>query len=123
MSGSVLVVDDAAFMRRLIRDILVSEGLLVHEAVNGRDAIRRFAETQPGLVTMDISMPVMDGLTALRAIRALDPHARVIMVTAQSSSDVEREALDAGAVAFVTKPFRPEQLLSTVRSVFPVPTE
>ena len=123
MSGSVLVVDDAAFMRRLIRDILVPEGFLVHEAVNGRDAIRAYAETQPRLVTMDISMPVMDGLTALRAIRALDPHARVIMVTAQSSSDVEREALDAGAVAFVTKPFRPEQLLSTVRSVFPVPTE
>ena len=123
MSGSVLVVDDAAFMRRLIRDILVPEGFLVHEAVNGRDAVRKYAETRPGLVTMDISMPVMDGLTALRGIRALDPDARVIMVTAHSSPDVKREALAAGAVGYVTKPFQPAELLAAVRSVFPVLAE
>ena len=80
MSSTILVVDDAAFMRMMIRDILSKEGYVIHEAVNGRDAVEKYAEIQPDLVTIDITMPEMSGLDALRAIRPRDKEARVLMV-------------------------------------------
>jgi two-component system chemotaxis response regulator CheY len=82
MPKSVLVVDDAAFMRMMLRDILSKEGYVVREAVNGADAVRTFAEDRPDVVTLDITMPEMGGLEALRQIRATDPAARVIIVSA-----------------------------------------
>ncbi|MDH4140781.1 MAG: response regulator, partial [Coriobacteriia bacterium] len=107
MSKTVLVVDDAAFMRMMIRDILAKEGYVIHEAVNGRDAIEKYDEIKPDLVTMDITMPEMDGIEALRMIREGDPGARVLMVSAMGQQRMIVEALEAGALDFLVKPFQP----------------
>lgn len=115
MSKTVLVVDDAAFMRMMIRDILAKEGYLIHEAVNGRDAVEKYGELQPDLVTMDITMPEMSGLEALRAIRATDPAARVLMVSAMGQQKMIVEALESGAMDFLVKPFQPTKVLETVK--------
>jgi len=115
MSKTVLVVDDAAFMRMMIRDILAKEGYVIHEAVNGRDAVEKYSELQPDLVTMDITMPEMSGLEALRAIRASDSSARVLMVSAMGQQKMIVEALESGAMDFLVKPFQPTKVLETVK--------
>jgi two-component system, chemotaxis family, chemotaxis protein CheY len=115
MAKTVLVADDAAFMRMILRDILHGDGYAVCEAVNGRDAYEKFAEVRPDVVTMDVSMPEMDGLSAIRLILERDPKARVIVVSAQVRPEVRAEALSAGAVDFISKPFPPERLLQSVR--------
>lgn len=115
MSKTVLVVDDAAFMRMMIRDILSKEGYVIHEAVNGRDAIEKYAEIRPDLVTMDITMPEMSGLDALRAIRDKDPSARVLIVSAMGQQRMIVEALESGAMDFLVKPFQPTKVLETVK--------
>lgn len=115
MSKTILVVDDAAFMRMMIRDILAKEGYVIHEAVNGRDAIEKYGEIQPDLVTMDITMPEMDGIAALQEIRAADPDARVLMVSAMGQQKMIVEALEAGALDFLVKPFQPAKVLETVK--------
>ena len=115
MSKSVLVVDDAAFMRMMIRDILARDGYVIHEAVNGRDAIEKYAEIRPDLVTMDITMPEMNGLDALRAIRESDPGAKVLVVSAMGQQKMIVEALEHGAVDFLVKPFQPTKVLETVK--------
>lgn len=115
MSKTVLVVDDAAFMRMMIRDILSKEGYVIHEAVNGRDAVEKYSEVRPDLVTMDITMPEMTGIEALREIRAADPEARVLMVSAMGQQKMIVEALEAGALDFLVKPFQPTKVLETVK--------
>jgi len=115
MSKTVLVVDDAAFMRMMIRDILAKEGYIIHEAVNGRDAVEKYAELHPDLVTMDITMPEMSGLEALRAIRGSDSAARVLMVSAMGQQKMIVEALESGAMDFLVKPFQPTKVLETVK--------
>jgi len=115
MSKTVLVVDDAAFMRMMIRDILAKEGYVIHEAVNGRDAIEKYSEIHPDLVTMDITMPEMSGLDALRAIRTTDPSARVLIVSAMGQQRMIVEALESGAMDFLVKPFQPTKVLETVK--------
>jgi two-component system chemotaxis response regulator CheY len=115
MPKSVLVVDDAAFMRMMIRDILSREGYVIHEAVNGRDAVEKYAEIRPDLVTMDITMPEMSGLEALRAIRESDASARVLMVSAMGQQKMIVEALELGAMDFLVKPFQPTKVLETVK--------
>lgn len=115
MSKTVLVVDDAAFMRMMIRDILAKEGYVIHEAVNGRDAVEKYGELHPDLVTMDITMPEMSGLEALRAIRASDAAARVLMVSAMGQQKMIVEALESGAMDFLVKPFQPTKVLETVK--------
>lgn len=115
MSKTILVVDDAAFMRMMIRDILIKEGYVIHEAVNGRDAIEKYGEIQPDLVTMDITMPEMDGIAALQEIRASHPEARVLMVSAMGQQKMIVEALEAGALDFLVKPFQPAKVLETVK--------
>ncbi|MBU4556934.1 MAG: response regulator [Actinobacteria bacterium] len=115
MSKTVLVVDDAAFMRMMIRDILAKEGYVIHEAVNGRDAVDKYRELQPDLVTMDITMPEMSGLEALRAIRSADSAARVLMVSAMGQQKMIVEALESGAMDFLVKPFQPTKVLETVK--------
>lgn len=115
MSRTILVVDDAAFMRMMIRDILAKEGYTIHEAVNGRDAVEKYRELQPDLVTMDITMPELDGISALRAIREQDAGARVLMVSAMGQQKMIVEALEAGALDFLVKPFQPTKVLETVK--------
>jgi two-component system chemotaxis response regulator CheY len=115
MSKSVLVVDDAAFMRMMIRDILAREGYVIHEAVNGRDAVEKYTEIGPDIVTMDITMPGMSGLEALRLIREQDPSARVLMVSAMGQQKMIVEALEYGAMDFLVKPFQPTKVLETVK--------
>ena len=115
MSKTVLVVDDAAFMRMMIRDILAREGYVIHEAVNGRDAVEKYAEIQPDVVTMDITMPEMSGLEALRLIREQDPAARVLVVSAMGQQKMIVEALEYGAMDFLVKPFQPTKVLETVK--------
>lgn len=115
MSRTVLVVDDAAFMRMMIRDILSKEGYCVHEAVNGRDAVEKYDEVRPDLVTMDITMPELDGVSALRRIRANDPAARILMVSATSRREAIAEALEAGALGYIQKPFQPAKMLETLK--------
>ncbi len=115
MSKTVLVVDDAAFMRMMIRDILSKEGYVIHEAVNGRDAVEKYSEVRPDLVTMDITMPEMSGLDALRLIREVDLGARVLMVSAMGQQKMIVEALESGAMDFLVKPFQPTKVLETVK--------
>jgi two-component system chemotaxis response regulator CheY len=115
MSRTVLVVDDAAFMRMMIRDILTGDGYVVREAVNGLDAVKKYTEQRADLVTLDITMPEMNGLDALRAIREVDPHARVLMVSSMGQQQMILEALESGAMDFIVKPFQPTKVLETVK--------
>ncbi len=123
MPKTILVVDDAAFMRMMIRDILAREGYVIQEAVNGRDAIEKYRETRPDLVTLDITMPEVDGIEALQAIKKINPDARVLMVSAMGQQKLIVEALEAGAADFLVKPFQPTKVLQTVKKCLEDPTE
>ncbi len=116
MALRVLVVDDLAFMRDAISDILVRDGFEVAgEAENGRAALDRYREIRPDVVLMDITMPVMDGISALREIRRFDPSAVVVMCSALGQQHYIIRAIHLGAKDFVVKPFRPERIVSAVR--------
>ncbi len=109
----LLIVDDALIMRMKIREIATRAGwTVVAEAANGADAVRLFGEHRPDLVTLDMVMPEMDGLAALRAIRESDPAANVVMVSAVNQKDKLRECIAAGALDFIVKPFDPAGLQS-----------
>ena len=102
----LLVVDDALLMRKLIRDVATQAGWEVAgEAANGAEAVALYERLRPDLVTMDVVMPEMGGLEALRAIRAVDPDARVVMVTALDQKQTLRDSIGAGAIDFIVKPF------------------
>ncbi len=112
----ILVVDDAAFMRMMIKDILIKHGFeVVGEATNGLEAILRYKELNPDLVTMDITMPEMDGIAAVKQIRKMDPNARVIMCSAMGQQAMVLEAIQAGARDFIVKPFQADRVLDAVR--------
>jgi len=111
----VLVCDDAAFMRKMVTDALVKGGHeVVGEAGNGNEAITRFRELKPDLMTLDITMPEKDGLTALAEIVAADPSAKVIMCSALGQESKVLEAIKAGAKDFVVKPFQPDRVLDAI---------
>ena len=113
----ILVVDDAAFMRVRAAKVLEDNGHEVALAENGREAVIKYAAWRPDAVLMDITMPEMDGLTALKEIRKLDPSARVAMVTAMGQQGIVIEALKAGAKDFVLKPFQPDRILATLQKL------
>jgi two-component system chemotaxis response regulator CheY len=114
----ILVVDDAAFMRMMIKDILVKNGYeVVGEATNGAEAVVRYKELQPDLVTMDITMPEMDGISAVKAIKQLDPAARIIMCSAMGQQAMVLEAIQAGARDFIVKPFQADRVIDAVKKV------
>jgi len=109
----LLIVDDALIMRMKIREIATMAGwTVVAEAANGREAVQMFQEHQPDLVTLDMVMPEVDGLTALKTIRASYPHANIVMVSAVNQKDKLRECIAEGAMDFVVKPFDSVQLRS-----------
>jgi two-component system, chemotaxis family, chemotaxis protein CheY len=111
----VLVVDDAAFMRKMVSDALAKGGHeVVGEAGNGVEAIARFQELKPDLMTLDITMPEKDGLTALAEIVAADPSARVVMCSALGQESKVLEAIKLGAKDFVVKPFQPDRVIEAV---------
>jgi two-component system chemotaxis response regulator CheY len=118
MALRVMLVDDTAFMRRMLRDIMVQAGFEVSaEASNGRQAVEAYRQARPDLVIMDITMPEMDGVAAVREIAGADPAARIVMCSALGQQELIIEALEAGACDFVVKPFVPEKVLEAVRKV------
>jgi two-component system, chemotaxis family, chemotaxis protein CheY len=111
----VLVVDDAAFMRKMVSDALTQGGHeVIGEAGNGAEAIERFQELKPEVTTLDITMPEMDGLAALREIIGIDPTARVVMCSALGQESKVLESIRIGAKDFVVKPFQPARVLDAV---------
>ncbi len=119
MSSRVLVADDARFMRQLIREIIEPEGFeVVGEAADGRAVVEEFSRLQPDVVTMDIVMPKRSGIDAAKEILALDPTARIVMVSALGQEALVMEALQAGAADYVVKPFKPDAVIATLRKLF-----
>ncbi len=116
--AKILLVDDAAFMRKVISDTLSKSGYTdLYEAVDGADAVEKYSEIKPDLVIMDITMPNMDGLEALKAIRAKDPSANVVMCSAMGQETMVIDAVRSGAKDFIVKPFKAERVLKTVTSI------
>ena len=118
MGARILVVDDAAFMRMMIKDILSKNGFeIVGEAENGQKALEKWQELRPELTTMDITMPEMDGITAVKEIKKIDPNAKVIMCSAMGQQAMVIEAIQSGARDFIVKPFQPDRVIEAVRKV------
>lgn len=118
MAKNILICDDAAFMRMMIKDILTKNGYnVVGEAENGAKGIEKYNELHPDLVLMDITMPEMDGIESLKAIRAKDPNACVIMCSAMGQQAMVIEAIQSGAKDFIVKPFQAERVLEAVKKV------
>ena len=118
MAKNVLICDDAAFMRMMIKDILSKNGYNVAgEAENGARAVEKYAEVKPDLVLMDITMPEMDGIQALKKIKAGDPGAKVIMCSAMGQQAMVIESIQAGAKDFIVKPFQADRVLEAVKKV------
>ena len=118
MAKNILICDDAAFMRMMIKDILTKNGYtVVGEAENGAKAVEKYAELKPDLVLMDITMPEMDGIQALKKIKEADPSATVIMCSAMGQQARVIESIQSGAKDFIVKPFQADRVLEAVRKV------
>ena len=118
MAKNILICDDAAFMRMMIKDILTKNGYnVVGEAENGAKGVEKYNELKPDLVLMDITMPEMDGIAALKAIKASDAGATVIMCSAMGQQAMVIEAIQSGAKDFIVKPFQPERVIEAVKKV------
>ena len=118
MAKKILLVDDAAFMRKVIKDTLTKAGYTeIYEAVDGADAVQKYSEIHPDLVLMDITMPNMDGLEALKAIRGADGSANVVMCTAMGQESMVMDAVRSGAKDFIVKPFKEHWILKTVNNI------
>ena len=118
MAKNILICDDAAFMRMMIKDILTKNGYnVVGEAENGAKGVEKYNELKPDLVLMDITMPEMDGIAALKAIKASDAGATVIMCSAMGQQAMVIESIQAGAKDFIVKPFQADRVLEAVKKV------
>lgn len=116
--GKILVVDDAVFMRKILSDILIKGGHeIVGEASNGNEAYDEYKKLQPDIVTMDITMPVCDGISALHKIKTDFPNAKVIMCSAMGQQAMVLEAIKYGAKDFIVKPFRPDRVIDAINKV------
>ena len=116
MANRILIVDDAAFMRMMIKDILSKNGYeIVGEANDGSQAIEKYKELKPDLVTMDITMPEMDGITSLKEIKKLDPNSKVIMCSAMGQQAMVIDAIQAGAKDFIVKPFQADRVIEAIK--------
>ncbi|MEI6841316.1 MAG: response regulator [Methanomicrobiales archaeon] len=116
--GRILIVDDTLFMRTLLKNILFSGGhAIVGEAGDGDEAIEKYKELKPDLVTMDVVMPKMNGIEALKGIKAFDPNAKVIMCTAVGQEQMVKLAIKSGARGYVVKPFQAPKVLEEIKNV------
>jgi two-component system chemotaxis response regulator CheY len=114
----VLIVDDAAFMRMAIRSILEKAGFeVVGEAENGTVGVTKYKLCQPDIVTLDITMSEMDGIQALKAIRQINPNAKIIMVSAMGQEPMVKEAIISGAKSFIVKPFKEDHVISVLNKI------
>lgn len=118
MGNKILVVDDAAFMRMMVKDILSKNGYeIVGEAENGARAVEKYKELTPDLVIMDITMPEMDGIQAVKAIKSLNGEAKIIMCSAMGQQAMVIESIQSGAKDFIVKPFQAERVVEAVKKV------
>lgn len=116
MSKKILIVDDAAFMRMMIKDILTKNGFeVVAEAADGAQAVEKYKELKPDLVTMDITMPEKDGIAALKEIKEFDPNAKIIMCSAMGQQAMVIDAIQAGAKDFIVKPFQADRVIEAIQ--------
>lgn len=114
----IMVVDDAAFMRMMLKDILTKGGYeVVGEAENGLKAVDKYKEVTPDLVLMDITMPELDGIGAVKQIKGLDPNAKIIMCSAMGQQAMVLESIQAGAKDFIVKPFQADRILEAVSKI------
>jgi len=115
VSANILIVDDAAFMRMMVKDILTKNGFtVIGEAENGAVAVEKYMELTPDLVIMDITMPEMDGLQAVREIKKRDAKARVVMCSAMGQQAMVIDAIQSGAKDFIVKPFQADRVVEAV---------
>jgi len=118
MANGILIVDDATFMRMMIKDVLIKNGFTIAgEAENGAKAVEKYKELNPDLVIMDITMPEVDGIQAVREIKKIDPSAKIIMCSAMGQQAMVIEAIQAGAKDFIVKPFQAERIIEAVKKV------
>ncbi|RDI47447.1 response regulator [Falsibacillus pallidus] len=116
MGNRILIVDDAAFMRMMVKDILTKNGFeVVAEAADGSQAVEKYKELKPDLVTMDITMPEMDGITALKEIKKIDGNAKIIMCSAMGQQAMVIDAIQAGAKDFIVKPFQADRVIEAIQ--------
>lgn len=117
----VLIVDDAAFMRLTLRTMLERNGFeVVSEAENGAVGVKKYKELKPDIVTMDITMPIMDGIQALKEIRDFDPEAKIVMLSAVGQKPFICEAVVAGAKSFIVKPFNEEHVVKVLSKILAI---
>lgn len=118
MGKKIMLVDDAAFMRMMIKDTLQKNGYTeIIEAGNGEQAVNTYVTEKPDLILMDITMPVMDGLEALRKLKEMDSSVKVVMCSAMGQETMVVDALKLGAKDFIVKPFKPDRIMKTVNSI------
>jgi two-component system, chemotaxis family, chemotaxis protein CheY len=118
LATKVLFVDDSSFMRTILKGIILKEPFaLAGEADNGKDAVELYKQLRPDIVTMDIVMPEMDGIDAVKEIRAFDPEAKIIMVSAMGQQSMVIDAIQAGARDFIIKPFQPPRVQEALKRV------
>jgi two-component system chemotaxis response regulator CheY len=118
MSATILITDDTVFMRTSLKNILTANGFdSVVEASNGQEAVGQYALHKPSVVLMDITMPVMDGISAVKMIRQMDPQAKIIMCSAMGQRNMVMDAVQAGAKDFIVKPFQAERVIESVRKL------
>ncbi len=115
MAKTILVTDDALFMRVSLKNILIPAGYGVYEAANGSEAVTQYQAVQPDLVIMDLTMPVMDGITALQKIQEIDPNAKCIVCSAMGQKNMVLQAIQAGAKDFIVKPIQADRVIESVR--------
>ena len=121
MAVNVLIVDDLAFIKIVLRDIIEKAGFrVIGEASNGEQAISMYQDTRPDVVLMDITMPGMDGLTALKKIREIDESARVIICSALGQQQLIVQAIQLGAKDFIVKPFQPQRVVSALKKALDI---
>lgn len=116
--AKILIVDDSRTSRKMLRNILESNGHeIIDEAVNGQEGVQKFQALKPDVVTLDITMPVVDGVEALKMIKALDPASKVVMVTAAGQKNKMIECIKAGANEFLTKPFEQQEIVDVINKM------